>query len=805
MKLKLLVFCVLLGYAITASAQNDACTFSVSGKIRDANTNEPVPFAVVKVDGSDKYATATAEGNFKIDGLCSKTNTLIISSIGFIELTVEHTGDANTTFSLNQEVTGLDGVTIQGERAKEAGTESISQVVLDQAVIKSIPTQSLGTALATIQGVTFASVGNNVQLPIIHGLSGNRILVLNNGIKHGFQNWGEEHAPEIDITSANKITIIKGASGVRYGPEALGGAILVESTALDLNNPLYANVGVSGETNGLGFNTNFKLGEGTEKWSYYLNGSFTQIGDRRAADYNLTNSGKEELALGAGVLHRHKNWTISARYSFLDQNLGILRTSFLSSPDAFIRSINADQPVIIEPLAREIREPNQDTQHHLAKVQVDWQYSEEGKLSFIGGYQLNKRQEFDVRRNADAPIVDLDLVTNDYQLEWKHPSWNGLEGLIGVQYFSQNNDNNPGTFASPIVPNYNIERVSSFVIEKIEKGQNTFEAGLRFDFETNDVRGREPDNTTFRDEYDFTNVTASLGYVRQFAEGYGSFRSNLGTAWRTANPFELFSFGQNRWRRVFGLLRIRNVDGAPNTDEVTPFDSSQTEAERGFKFINELKINKEENQHVLTFYSNYIENYLFDRPILVTQTVRGPTLAFLIDQADALFIGADYNWRTNWTTDISTDFGFSYLWTRNIGDDESLIHQPPISTSLSIQWDQGEFLGLSSSVWKLKPSYTFEQFQAPRTIPLEDIVDGSAEVNLDSEIFDVLDPPEGYFLLDLSWNFGWKNFSGSVAVQNVLNNGYRSYLNDLRYFADEPGTNVVFSLNYQFQSGKNKN
>ncbi|MEO1487469.1 MAG: TonB-dependent receptor [Bacteroidota bacterium] len=802
MKLKLLVLYIFLACPLWASAQNDRCTNTINGKVLDVNTKQPVPYAVVKIDGSEKYATTDEQGTFKIERVCSTKNTLIISSIGYAKLTIAHENESDAIFSLSPEVTGLAGVTLQGERAKEAGTESISQVVLDQAEIKSIPTQSLGTALATIQGVTFASVGNNVQLPIIHGLSGNRILVLNNGIKHGFQNWGEEHAPEIDITSASRITLIKGASGVRYGPEALGGAILVESTALDLNNPFYTNVGVSGESNGLGFNTNFKLGNGTENWSYYLNGSFTQIGDRRAPDYNLTNSGKEEMAFGAGVLHQNKNWTVNVRYSFLDQNLAILRTSYLTSPEAFIRSINADTPLIVDPLSREINEPNQDTQHHLAKVQVDWQYSEEGKLSFIGGYQLNKRQEFDVRRNADLPIVDLDLVTNDYQLEWKHPSWHGLKGLMGIQYFSQNNDNNPGTFNSPVVPNYNIERVSSFIVEKLKKDKNTFEAGLRLDFETNDIRGRDIDNSVFNDEFSFTNVTASLGYVREFTDG--SFRSNLGTAWRTANPFELFSFGQVRWRRVFGLLRVTEVDGNL-TSAVTPFEESDVEPERGFKFINELRIDKEDNQHVLTVYTNYIENYIFDRPFGLTQSFAGPTLAYIHEQADALFLGADYNWRTNWTTDISTDFGFSYLWTRNIGDDESLINQPPISTSLSIQWDQGKFLGLSSSVWRLKPSYTFEQFQAPRTLDLEGINNGDIDVSVDSEIFDILDPPEGYFLLDLSWNFGWNNFSGSVAVQNLLNTRYRSYLNDLRYFADEPGTNVVFSLNYQFKSRNTKN
>ena len=307
----------------------------------------------------------------------------------------------------------------------------------------------------------------------------------------------------------------------------------------------------------------------------------------------------------------------------------------------------------------------------------------------------------------------------------------------------------------------------------------------------------------FRLQFDFVNVTASLGYVREFENG--SFRSNIGSAWRTANPFELFSFGQNRWRLIFGLLRFQEVDGEPNTDNVERFDDSDVQPERGYKFINEFKINKNSNQHVVTVYSNYIENYIFDRPITVTTTVRGPSLAFIYDQADALFLGADYNWRNDWTKTISTDLGFSYLWSRNIGDDEALINQPPISTSLSVQWDQGEFLGLSSSILKLRSSYTFEQFQAPRTVPIESLVDGTADVTLDSEIFDVLDPPEGFFLLDLSWNFEWKNFSGGIAAQNLLNTSYRSYLNDLRYFADEPGRNIILSLNYQFQAKKNKN
>jgi len=104
-------------------------------------------------------------------------------------------------------------------------------------------TQTLASVISEVEGVSFASVGSNVQLPVIHGLYGNRVLILNNGLKHGFQNWGTDHAPEIDIASANRVTIVKGAAGVRYGPEALGGAIIVEADPLTLRNPFRVRVG----------------------------------------------------------------------------------------------------------------------------------------------------------------------------------------------------------------------------------------------------------------------------------------------------------------------------------------------------------------------------------------------------------------------------------------------------------------------------------------------------------------------------------------------------------------------------------
>lgn len=803
MRLKLLILLSSLVWSISITGQIKSCEYSISGQVLDSDTDEPIPNAVIKVNGIEKYTTTNSDGNFRIDGLCSQKNTLIISCIGYGDSAKEHDHDSDIHFYLTQEVTGLEEVTIQAQRAKEKGTETISQVTVGKTEISSNPTQSLAVVLSQQQGVTVISTGTNVQLPVIHGLYGNRILVLNNGLKHGFQNWGTDHAPEIDIASANRITVIKGAAGVRYGPEALGGAIIIEPNPLLLDNPFSAKIVTGYQANGRGYNANLELGKGSENWSYFVNGNYIRIGDREAPDYSLTNSGKEEKTFGIGVLHHLDQWDLKLNYSFVDQNLGLLRSSIADSPDAFIRAINSEEPIIINPFSFDINQPNQTSQHHLAKAEVNWWYNKEAKLTFIGGMQFNKRDEFDVRRNADLPIIDLDLLTYDYQLEWKHPQWHGLDGLIGLQYFSQNNDNNPGTDTTPYIPNYNTERVSAFAVESLDFGKNTLEAGLRFDFETNDVRGRETNQDIFRDNYSFTNFTASLGYVRQLSEN-STFRTNLGTAWRTPNMEELFSFGQHGFKTTFGLLRFQDNNGQISTSEVIPFDESDAGPERGYKFINEFKVTKNGSSHILTAYSHYIDNYVFDRPIGVFGTFRGPMPAFIFNQVDALFLGADYSWRNKWSNAVSGVFRLSYLWSRNIDDNAPLINQPPISTNFELRWNQGSFWKFNSSDWTIRPSYTFQQFQAPRTVSPESLVNGSVELTTDSEIFDFADPTDGYFLLDLSWNFGWKKLSGSITVQNLLNTSYRDYLNEMRYFADEPGRNIFFTLNYTLNSRNNE-
>ena len=141
--------------------------------------------------------------------------------------------------------------------------------------------------------------------------------MLNNYLKHGFQNWGDDHAPEINISSVERISVIKGSSGVRFGPEALGGAIIVEPDPMKLRQPYYLNINSGYQSNGRGNNFSIKTGNGYKNLGFNLGVNYMKIGDRHTPSYSLTNSGKEEKAFNFGFHYHLKNFDIKLYYCLL--------------------------------------------------------------------------------------------------------------------------------------------------------------------------------------------------------------------------------------------------------------------------------------------------------------------------------------------------------------------------------------------------------------------------------------------------------------------------------------------------------
>ncbi len=801
----------LLLLSLTGAAQSsppDSCTYTVDGQVLDLTTQQPLPYASVQVKGLPVGDQTDAQGYFHIKQLCRREFDLVVSYVGYKTAVHHHdTYHAPPRILLAHDSITLQSVTVEGELVEGDLYSGTVQRLSPQEFAQQ-QSGSLGDLAVNLSGVSVLSTGSNVSKPIIHGLHGNRVLIINNGVRHEFQNWGDEHAPEIDPSLAQDISVVKGAATVRYGPDALGGVILINPPRLELLTPLQGSAQLIGQSNGRSGEATASLQKGFHRLSLLGQASVVQQGDLHAPEYQLTNTGKREQSAALSSRFHYGNFDAYAYYSHFDQELGILRGAVTGNLPDLVTAIAAESPLLTRPFSYDINNPRQTVQHDMLKLEGHWN-NERQSVEVQYALQNNQRQEFDVRRgtNNQRPNIDLQLLTHSLDVVWQHPMWQPpggqqWEGSVGAQGLLQVNRNLPGTNTVPFVPNFTTQRAGVYVIEAFVAGADRLEVGARYDYQAMNVRGRQPDNEVYRTDLAYHNVTATLGWVRDINDQQ-RLRTNVGLAWRPPNVSELYSFGRHQASLEYGLWRYRPTeDGRFDTNIILDESDRAVPAEQGLKAISTYEVTRTRWQGELTAYVNYIRNYLYTQPAGITQTVRGAFPYFLYQQDDALLAGVDASATFSHTDRLTSTLRASYLWARNQATDEPFVGMPPADLRYRLEQRLPRWGMLDEWSWNVALHYTFRQWQAPRTVTLPELLRaGQTDEALfatDGSAFDILPPPPGYLLLNAGWTGRIDRFQLGVQVRNALNQRYRSYTDRLRYFADEVGRNVMVSVKYAF-------
>lgn len=196
-------------------------------RVIDDETLQPLPGVLVHYDGEGNVTNE--EGNIELpQGLAS--NTMVsFSYIGYqkISLSIDKLRRSKggvIHMTPIAEALGEVVVTTEGNTTRRTAVgQSIGALTLGTQMGKN-----LGEAVQGVRGVSLISNGVSSSQPVIHGMYGERILILNNGVRHKSQQWGQGHAPEIALDQAGRVTVLKGAESVRYGADALGGVIIVD-------------------------------------------------------------------------------------------------------------------------------------------------------------------------------------------------------------------------------------------------------------------------------------------------------------------------------------------------------------------------------------------------------------------------------------------------------------------------------------------------------------------------------------------------------------------------------------------------
>jgi iron complex outermembrane receptor protein len=88
--------------------------------------------------------------------------------------------------------------------------------------------QTLGSHLDSLLGVSSADFGAAVGQPIIRGLSGNRVRVLNNGtVVRDVSALGPDHAVDVSLNDVQQVEVVRGPSALLYSNGSIGGIVNV--------------------------------------------------------------------------------------------------------------------------------------------------------------------------------------------------------------------------------------------------------------------------------------------------------------------------------------------------------------------------------------------------------------------------------------------------------------------------------------------------------------------------------------------------------------------------------------------------
>ncbi len=766
---KYIAVIIILGLSVVTYAQN--CNLTVSGFVKDLSTDTPIIYANIFVKELQSGYVTDSAGYFSTKTMCPGKYHVSISHIRCEtqELYLHISGDTVLTIFLDHNSHLLNEVSITGEGGEVTTEETQS---LNSENITQNSNKNLASMLENISGVSTINNGSGISNPVVDGLYGNRISILNNGIVQSGQQWGVDHSPEIDPLAANRITVIKGVGALEYQGSSLGSIILVEPEKIDIEPHLHGEARYFFETNGFGNGLNLELQQYSKVFGWRAIGTLKKSGDNRTSKYFLRNTGNQEanIALQFEKLWNNK-WYSDLYFSSFNADYGILRGSHIGNLTDLEEAFERDVPFFTQDqFSYSISAPYQKVNHILLKFHTKYSVSEKQWFDITYAGQYNLRKEFDVRRSgrSDIPALSLKQSSNYFEVKYKNYLKNNWELKSGIQLNRIDNTNLPETGILPLIPDYITYEFGVFGIISKTLEKTTFEFGGRYDFENRKVAtiSSSIPREIIRFENDYHNFSGMVGISYQLGDGW-EVAYNFGSISRNPEVNELYSSGLHQ-----GVAGIE--EGDPNLGKEISFKNTLSikGAVKDKLFFEGL------------FYFQQIDNFIFLNPQdEVRLTIRGAFPVFKYEQTDARLIGFDLTATYKLTEQLNITGKYSYLNGHDLSNDIPLVYMPPNNLYADFSYYIPKFEKLQNIEFQINSRLVFEQ---KNILPSQDFVA----------------PPGSYYLIGLKASaekqLSKLRLNMYVRVENLLNETYRDYLNRQRYFADDLGFNLIVGINISF-------
>lgn len=752
-------------------AQTVDCNYQLKLKIVDFDSGIPMPNAVVTFSNSKVSYFTDDRGTLHINNLCQSTFEIQIKYISYNteKIIIDLNKQQDLLLKLKSNAKNLNNVNIISERTNIQ--TSMSKIELKGAELEKTRGLSLADALKEIPGVTTLNTGPTISKPIIQGMHSSRILIINNGIRQEGQQWGTEHAPEIDAFIANKLTVIKGAGSIKYGSDAIGGVILVEPKQLLDTAGVTGEINVVGITNGQQAITSGIL-EGMLKkipLQWRVQGTLKRSGDLKAPNYYLSNTGFFERNFSWALAYKHKRLNVELFYSQFNTDIGILRAAHIGNLTDLANAFNSSVPAYTSNFSYKINRPKQEVLHELFKVKTDYLLNENSKLQLVLARQYNMRNEFDkdLPRNdslaaLNLPELHYEITTYTSDLSYQVQFNSKLSSSIGITTNNQRN-----TFEGrQFIPNFINDNYALYTIHQYKLDKVMFDFGMRYDYRNLKVFKSMPNGSVYSPERTFDNLTFNAG-VDIEVNKYIDYHLNIGTAFRAPSINELHASGLHHGEGKY-IISKENLNAEKARAIITGI---------------EIKSYKKITAHIDAYYKQ-VDNFIYLNPAMNTVlSIRGAFPSFEYKQTDAYFTGIDARLNYQLSNNFRTLHKANFIRAFNISDNEYLPFIPADRFENSLQY-------------QFKNYKTFENAQLTFNV-LNVLKQTRLQENSDYK-----DAPNAYMLLSFdassTVNINKEHIEVGLTINNLLNTTYREYMNAFRYFSDEQGRSIVIRLKYHF-------
>lgn len=636
---------------------------------------------------------------------------------------------------------------------------------------------TLGETLSDEAGVSNSSFGPGVGVPVIRGMSGPRVRLLSNGLAtHDATTFSPDHAASIESILADEVQVMRGPATIRYGGNAIGGAVNVIDNRIPQRMPRQPISGmVQSRYNFNGNETTnvFKIDAGAGRFAMHADGfmrhrdnisingcavdekaiqqQFGLINTRNTCG-QVANTGADSQGGSLGGSLFADVGMVGASATMLDNKYGIPRSAGSHSHG----------------------KGNSDVSIDLANRRYDGRMEIWGSGKWIDLVRLNvSRVHYRHHEKAGSTIATtFRNDTLDGRLEVEHRLGPRISGVVGGQMMNRDFS---ALGAEAFIPQTNTFTTSAYIHERLDLTETLrLEGGWRYD-QLKVVSDRQPTvdgrilNFPAR-SFSLENRSISLTWQHAKKSALGVIFSD---SRRAPEAHELYSFGPHLATHTFDT-----GDSNLKVESMRSLDLTWN-ADAGWVRINGA------------LFLNDMDNFIFQRSVpgifFDADEVRFRTRCVSLDgclpiaryeQSSALFMGyeaeATFRMLSAMTPPIELALFSDYVRGQLTRTHEDVPRQPPLR--------YGVQLASASGPWSVRLRYTHANAQDRA---------GTNETETKS-----------YNLLNLHASYQQKVMgrTGSVFLRarNLLNEEIRSSTSFLRNFSPEPGRSVEMGVELVF-------